>query len=865
MWELPDDSRQRLLLIVTFVNTLGSGLYLTAGAIFFIRIVGLPVRLVGPGLALAGITAMAGGPLLGQLADRLGPGRVYVGTLALEGTATGAFVLCRSFPSFLAVAILATIGDQGSRASRGALVARVGVAERVKLRALVRSVSNLGVALGAFVAGFALYVGTRDAYYAVMLGDAVSFFAAALLVTRFGSGGARTRATGDARWVALSDRPFLTMSALQGVASLQYQVPVVLLPLWLAADTKVPLWVLSPLYVLKTTVVVLFQVRVSRAVSGVLHAAVLSRRAGWLFAASSVAFASVPALTVRTAVIVLVAGMAVLAVGELLSAAAQFELSYGLATDASIGQYQGVFGMITGGALTVAPALLTLLCLEGRVPGWCVLAAAFVVSGVATVPVTRWAERTRTMTGHEVVRPLRMKTSILTPTKAATIGRDSMTERLVVISADGHAGPPVERFSEYFDPRYRADFDQYLVDRVANRLVTAKRAKPRDEVDALRENLRSVGISTEVVDRYLANDAIRDGYLGLADPRHRIAALEADGVVADVLFPDGNLDNEAPFAAGLGNGRKGGSRYGAPGPLSTGVGGERYPLDLVAAGCTAYNRWLASFCADYPDRFAGVALIAAEDIDGAVAEVVRAKQAGLRGGVLLPPLLLTESVGYNDPRYERLWATCADLEMPVNIHSGGGQPSYGPGSEAFALRMTELYFFSQRPLWFLLWGGVFERYPTLKVVFTEQMAYWVPQKLMELDLVYQSGYFAKMRENLLLKPSEYWARQCYVGATFMSREEAELRDSIGVRNLMWGSDFPHVEGTWPFSRESLRNTFGGLPQEDIRRMLSANAAGLYGFDLARLQKVADQAGPELTDLAQRESTAPDGYAGMAFR
>jgi len=100
-----------------------------------------------------------------------------------------------------------------------------------------------------------------------------------------------------------------------------------------------------------------------------------------------------------------------------------------------------------------------------------------------------------------------------------------------------------------------------------------------------------------------------------------------------------------------------------------------------------------------------------------------------------------------------------------------------------------------------------------------------------------------------MKPSEYWARQCSVGASFMSREECELRHGIGIANILWGSDFPHDEGTWPDTHAALRTTFVGVPEGELRAMLGENAMRIYGFAPALLAPHAERVGPSVESFA----------------
>jgi hypothetical protein len=120
---------------------------------------------------------------------------------------------------------------------------------------------------------------------------------------------------------------------------------------------------------------------------------------------------------------------------------------------------------------------------------------------------------------------------------------------------------------------------------------------------------------------------------------------------------------------------------------------------------------------------------------------------------------------------------------------------------------------------------------------------------------------------LSLKPSEYWARQCQVGSSFIRRHEVAMREQVGVDRIMWGSDFPHLEGCWPYSRTHLRMSFAGVPEDEVRRMVGANAADVYGFDWQLLERLADQHGPtpaEVDDPLPAEDIPDDALRCPAF-
>jgi predicted TIM-barrel fold metal-dependent hydrolase len=391
-------------------------------------------------------------------------------------------------------------------------------------------------------------------------------------------------------------------------------------------------------------------------------------------------------------------------------------------------------------------------------------------------------------------------------------------ERYMVISADAHAGVPDGGYRQYMERRHWRDYDEYLAG-----------YEPGLRGHRLSFNNLGGEIFREEVTHEM--DSQREvqagGRSGAYDAARRLREMEADGIVADVLFPDGSLKNAAPFFASA-----------KPGT---------WRQELQGVGARAYNRWLADFCSQNPGRHAGLAVITIHDIEGAVAEIRWAKDTGLRG-VIIPA-----SVGegglpfYNHPRYEPLWATCAETGLPIHTHVGSSMPEYGGLPGARYLFPTESAWLSHRPLWFLLWSGVFHRYPTLKMVFTEQGCTWVPDALQRMDRIYKD-LFREARHTLPLSPTECWERQCFVSAMLRDPTERDARHHIGVNKIVWGSDYPHFEGSWPHSVRTLHNALNGVPEPDVRAMLGENAAQVYGFDVAKLRPVAERVGPRVSDI-----------------
>ncbi len=331
------------------------------------------------------------------------------------------------------------------------------------------------------------------------------------------------------------------------------------------------------------------------------------------------------------------------------------------------------------------------------------------------------------------------------------------------------------------------------------------------------------------------------GCEGVSDSDRRNAELEAEGIVAEVLFADFQNSNEPPWGAAF------------PYP-------DTDPR-LRQAGARAFNRWLADFCSELPGRRAGVAIVQPHDIDAAARDVHWVKQSGLASVML--PTGDYELPSYHDRRYDPLWAACVDAGLPVTFHSGG-TPWEGYGPHAMWVTKVEFMWFARRPLWQLIFGGVFERFPELRVAFTEQGADWIPTVLQQLDEQYESPFERGITDHLKKSPTEYWRSNCYVGASFMSRAECAVRDQIGVDRIMWGADFPHIEGTWPHSQFALRDALNGCSADEVRRMCSTTAAGVYGFDIEALAPVAQRVSPMLDDLLSPASPPPATYDAVDY-
>jgi predicted TIM-barrel fold metal-dependent hydrolase len=420
---------------------------------------------------------------------------------------------------------------------------------------------------------------------------------------------------------------------------------------------------------------------------------------------------------------------------------------------------------------------------------------------------------------------------------------DDATAPYLVISTDSHAGPwLIEDLREYCPRQHLRDFDDYAV---AVRSETS--AHLGNDVATNAMSMLTAG-AQEALARTVA-------CAGQRNPEARRHDMDQDGVAVDVIFAGGQNDEPLPFV---------GDGFHAGPPSGT----------LRAVGHQIWNRWLADFISGTPHRHVGVMQIPIWDIDAALREIRWGYGAGLRAVNFPAPR--PDYAPYTDRVYEPLWSLVEELDLPLVTHSASGEKSGVTGPGATSIVEAETHWFSRRALWHLIFGGVFERHPLLKLVFSEQRVAWVPETLRDLDSIYfnditrdrhyETGELTELTQILPVPPSRYFDRHCYLAGSFMAPFEVAMRDQVGLDNLMWGSDYPHVEGTWPRTRLALRYTFHDVPVNEVRAILGLNAARVFNLDVAALQEVADRIGPTPAEIARAVEPAElPLYRGYAFR
>jgi predicted TIM-barrel fold metal-dependent hydrolase len=235
------------------------------------------------------------------------------------------------------------------------------------------------------------------------------------------------------------------------------------------------------------------------------------------------------------------------------------------------------------------------------------------------------------------------------------------------------------------------------------------------------------------------------------------------------------------------------------------------------------------------------------------------KEHGLRGGILLPNIApdVKWVKPLYDPYYDPLWATCQDLDIPVTLHGGTGSPDYGKYASVPMIMISEVGFYSLRPFVHMLLSGVFERFPRMKYVITEAGAAMFPPLLKQLDqniANIRKGEIGELKytaENALPRSaSEYFQQSVWLGASFPGPADWKASKYLGPNRFMWGNDYPHDEGSGPYTRETLRAVFSDVPEAELRGVLGGNAAKLYGFDMEVLAPLAAKYGPTVEEIAK---------------
>ena len=366
-----------------------------------------------------------------------------------------------------------------------------------------------------------------------------------------------------------------------------------------------------------------------------------------------------------------------------------------------------------------------------------------------------------------------------------------------VISSDSHVVEPADLWTDRIEPKYRDRAPHIVTDEDGSAWWYCDGVKVGGLATAIQP-----GIRFEDPEKIRQTGSYDEMLPGAFIPEAHVKDMDLDGVDAGVLFPT--------------------------------VGFQMYNMirdsNLLASCYRTYNDWVAEFCNACPDRLKGIALLNIDDVQVGIKEMERCAKMGFIGAMI--PAYPLEGRLYRSPEYETLWATAQDLEMPLHFHVTTNRP--GPANERQNTDGFSLSFIANQDHWVrmslsdLIFTGVFELYPKLMVGAVEYELSWVPYFLQQIDYSYVQrpikNLSYRFKEDML--PTDYFHRNVFVGF----QEDAlgiQLRHIIGVDNLMWGSDYPHTESTFPRSREILEEILSECTEEEKAKIVGGNAARIY--------------------------------------
>jgi predicted TIM-barrel fold metal-dependent hydrolase len=373
---------------------------------------------------------------------------------------------------------------------------------------------------------------------------------------------------------------------------------------------------------------------------------------------------------------------------------------------------------------------------------------------------------------------------------------------MLILSSDSHVFEPPDLWTRRIDAAFRDRAPRMVRIDGADALVV--------EADQV---LSGIGLISNAGARFDAPETIsgrarfEDVHRGGWDPEQHLSDMRLDGVAGEVLYPSQGL-----FYFRVAD------------------------TALMSAIFRAYNDWLADFCRTDPAQLKGIAMINLDDVQEGIAELERAANLGLAGAMITEYPL--EHRRYDQPEYEPFWTAAESLRMPLSLHTATRRQGKIRGAGVKTLRdassRATKAFYPAISMCDMIFSGVFERHPRLTLAIVEFELSWAPNILAAMDYTYRERHEEAIhRFKGDAQPSDFFHRNVVLSF----QEDAlgiRLRDVIGVDNMMWGSDYPHSESTFPQSCRILAEILAGVPDDEQAKIAGGNTARVYGFDVAKL-------------------------------
>ena len=379
-----------------------------------------------------------------------------------------------------------------------------------------------------------------------------------------------------------------------------------------------------------------------------------------------------------------------------------------------------------------------------------------------------------------------------------------------IICADSHVNPPHDFWQHYMDAKW-ADF-----------LPRVEQAEDADYIvfEGRRKKLNLLGGGGSATNKDFKAEGRRSDMLaGGWMPAERLKDMDTDGIDAAVLFGGGPLGSSN--------------------------------VDLYIDSFMAYNRWLSDFCATDPRRLIGVGYIPLRDVDESIRMMTECKKLGFNA-VNIPAFpqakeanktsgdtgaiaamgaqaaaLTGDPFGeraFSDPEFDPFWAAAVDLDMTLTIHLGARIARFGSKKHFLPDMLMSKYSMAE-PIAIMIYGGVFERFPKLRYCTVESGVGWFAHaaEYMDRNWEKQRGW----TESPLKNPPSFYMTQNVYGSFINDRAGILTRDLPGAGNIMWSSDYPHSETSFPHSAQVIARDFEGVPEADKRMIVCDRAKALY--------------------------------------
>jgi len=373
----------RKITLSTFINTFGNGLFMTTGIIYFSLVVGLGAQKVALAFSLSGALSLLLSVPSGHFADRYPPRLIASTALVGMGFCAFALIFIQNWWLLLTALSLDSIFEVFGQNARMAMIARIGEGEeRVRIRAYTRAVTNLGIAFGTVIAGFALAINTPFAYKFMIALNSVTFFLAAVAYLRVPNVKPSLTNREKFDWTILKDYRYISAMLLSGVMSMHFILQNIAIPVWVVKETNAPRWWVSVIMFVNTIAVVLFQVKMSKGAANAEIGAKQFKKAGFYIAAACLFYGAAKGLNPYAASAVLIIAMLIHVVGELLASTGSWSIAFEMANQDRQGAYQGLWRMGFGGMNVIGPSLVIFFAIGLGQIGWVIMAFIFIITGL---------------------------------------------------------------------------------------------------------------------------------------------------------------------------------------------------------------------------------------------------------------------------------------------------------------------------------------------------------------------------------------------------------------------------------------------------------------------------------------------------